>query len=175
MVRSILILFLLLSSQLASAFSYTLEIAEGELQEKVSKMMPLKLKKYFITIILTEPKINLLKDNNKIGIFTHIEVKAPGGIKGTGKVSIVGSLSYDSKNNGFFLKNPIIEKLEINKIPDKYMPKIRSISQKGISKLLTKRPVYRLKDDNLKHKLAKSVLKSVSVNNEKLFVVLSVF
>ncbi len=71
--------------------------------------------------------------------------------------------------------NPTIVDLKINGIPDKYQPKIRKLAQITISKILSSRPVYKLKDDNLKHKLAKATLDSVLVENEKLLVTLTVF
>lgn len=42
MIRTVMILVLLLASNAAMALSYTLEISEEELQEKVAAMMPMK-------------------------------------------------------------------------------------------------------------------------------------
>lgn len=174
MIRLVLVPVLLLLCSTALAFSYTLEITGAELQEKLSNMMPLERKSLFITLVLTEPKVALLKASNKIGLSFHITVSAPGGIKGTGKTSITGSLRYDSSSHAFYLNDPVIELLEIDQVPDKHLPKIKKISQQAISKLLIKRPIYRLKDDNLKQKLAKSMLKSISIRDEILFIELGI-
>ncbi|VAW61508.1 hypothetical protein MNBD_GAMMA11-2537 [hydrothermal vent metagenome] len=173
--RVSLVIFMMLLSQTAMAFSYTLEISEKELQEKVSKMMPLEKKKYFVTVILSEPVIDLTGGNNEIGIFSHVKIIAPGSIEGAGKVKITGSLRYDSKTGSFFFKHPEIVSLEVNDVPEKYMPNIKKIAQSAVSKILATRPVYKLKDDNLKQKLAKSVLKSIKVENKKLLVELAAF
>ena len=52
---------------------------------------------------------------------------------------------------------------------------IKKVVEIAARKILAMRPIYRLSDDNLKHKLAKSVLKSIKVENEKLHIVLGIF
>lgn len=172
MIKYILVIVLFLFSQVATAFSYTVEITEPELQEKVSKIMPLVKKKFFVTVTLTEPKVDLQTENNNITVFLRIEVTAPGGIKGTGELKVSGSLLYEPNNYEFFLKDPVLNNMVIDKVPDKYMPKIKSMSQQMVTKVLAKKPVYKLKDDNLKHQLAKSLLQSITVKDKTLYLVL---
>ena len=169
------VVMLMLISQMTMAFSYTMEISEKELQDKVSAIMPLEKSKFFVKVMLSEPVVDLIKTNNKISILSKIDIKAPAGIKGSGKIQISGSLSYDSKKGAFYFKNPEIIMIKINKVPDKYMPKIKKISQNIATKILATKPIYKFKDNKLKHKLAKSVLESVTVQEEKLLVKLSAF
>jgi hypothetical protein len=166
---------LLIVVNIAFAFSFTKEFTEPELQQKVEAMMPLKKKKFFVTVIITEPKLDLIEGSNEFGIQANIEAIAPGGLKGNGSTNITGSISYVPDEGAFYMDNPTIVDLKINGIPDKYQPKIRKLAQITISKILSSRPVYKLKDDNLKHKLAKATLDSVLVENEKLLVTLTVF
>jgi hypothetical protein len=174
MFRAITFTFFLLSSPLSLALSYNLEITEDELQEKVDAMMPLEKNKLFITVILSDPDINLIEGENKIGIFSNIKVLTPVG-SGTGKTYITGTLSYEPEKGAFFYKDPKIKDLEIDKIPKEYIPKVKKIAQKLAKKILKKKPVYKLKDDTLKQKLANSMLKSVSVKDKTLLLELSVF
>ncbi|MBA6364123.1 DUF1439 domain-containing protein, partial [Colwellia sp. BRX8-8] len=53
--------------------------------------------------------------------------------------------------------------------------KIQDIAQAMLSKVMAVYPVYKFKDDNVKHKLAKAVLKSLEVKDEKLIITLGVF
>jgi len=156
------------------ALTYTIKLSEAELQKKVEAMMPIEKKKLFFKVILSEPKIELVEGSNEVGIFTHIDIDSKLGIRGTGRAKITGVLSYNADLNEFFFKNSKIEKLEIDKVSQKNIKQIKGLVQVIVSKTLAKRPVYRLKDDNLKHKLAKSVLQSVSVKNKKLLLELSV-
>jgi len=162
------------SSQISMALTYTIKLSEAELQKKVEAMMPIEKKKLFFKVILSEPKIELVEGSNEVGIFTHIDIDSKLGIRGTGRAKITGVLSYNADLNEFFFKNSKIEKLEIDKVSQKNIKQIKGLVQVIVSKTLAKRPVYRLKDDNLKHKLAKSVLQSVSVKNKKLLLELSV-
>lgn len=175
LVFTLVLAALLMCSQIAMAFSYTLKITEEELQSKVSAMMPIEKKTFFITIILSKPDIDLSVGNNEIGVFSHIDVMAPGGINGTGKARITGSLRYDSEKSEFFFKNPKIVSLESGDIPPHLLPKVRDVAQLAASQFLSTRPVYRLSDDNLKQKLVKAVLQSVNVKNNLLIIELRVF
>lgn len=167
---------LMLFSQLTMAFSYIVEISQAELQNKVSAMMPLEKKTGFIDIILSNPKIELLEGSNEIGIFSHIDATVPKAknAKGSGSVKVIGTIEYRPETGAFFFKNPKIEKLQIQKLPDKYAVTIRTFAQPVIKKVLAKYPVYTLKDDNLKQKLAKALLQSVSVKDKNLLLELKI-
>ena len=51
---------------------------------------------------ISDPKVDLIKDSNEIGVFTNVEVIAPGGIRGAGRANIKGILSYDAKKGARF-------------------------------------------------------------------------
>lgn len=173
MFRFILFLLLFSLSQISMALTYTIKLSEAELQKKVDAMMPIEKKKLFFKLKLSEPKIELIEGSNEIGIFTHIDFDSKFGIKGAGRAKITGALSYDADSNEFFFKNSKIQQLEIDKVSQKNIQQIKGLVQKVVSKILAKHPVYRLKDDNLKHKLTKSVLQSVSVKDKQLLLELS--
>jgi len=175
MKRFFIAIILMFSSQVATAITYTLKITEDELQDKVSAMMPLEKTRFFVNVILSNPEVDLLDGSNKISVLSNIKVLAPAGLKGSGKAKITGSLTYDPELTAFFFKNPTIENISIDNFPEKHIPKVKSIAQSVASKILTTQPVYKLKDNNLKHKLAKSILQSVTVINEELLVKLSAF
>ena len=138
-------------------------------------MMPMEKKKFFITVVLSDPDIDLSVGNNEIGIFSHIEVSAPGGIKGSGTAKITGSLSYDPDKGEFFFKDPDIVSFESKDIPPEFLPKAKNIAQIAADQFLSVKPVYKLNDNNMKQKLAKAVLQSVKVDGNQLLVELSVF
>lgn len=153
----------------------TLEFTQAELQEKVSAMMPVEKKKGLLTIILSEPVVKLHQDSNKIGIKTNMQANILGMLKGTGVTEITGSLSYNKDKGTFHLLDPVITTMHINKVPDKYQPKIKNLAQQALAKTMAKRPIYQLRDDTMKHKLAKATLKSVTVDKGKLLVKFGLF
>jgi|TARA_B110000908_G_C10246949_1_gene449408 hypothetical protein len=175
MVRSIIFILLSVVSQVVFALEYTQEITEQEIQKKVSTLMPIEKKKYFVTVKISNPEIDLIKETDEIGIKAHIEAFAPGGIIGDGVVTIKGTLDYDPKKGAFYFKKPTIVSLVIDKMPKRLIPKVQKIAQIALSKAMAAYPVYKFKEGNLKHKLAKAVLKSLTVKNEKLILTLGVF
>jgi hypothetical protein len=138
-------------------------------------MMPLTKKKFFITVTLSNPRVELIEGKDRVRIFSEIEVQAPKGIGGNGEAQITGSLSYDSDHGAFHFHNTEIESLKIDQLPDQHIPKVKKAVEIIASKFLAARPVYRFKDENLKHKLAKSVLESISIKDKILFLELSLF
>ncbi len=175
MKQLILGIVLALQCGVSNAFSYTLELPEAELQAKADAMMPLEKKKLFVTTILTNPVIDLLASTNEIGLTTDVSVKAPGNISGSGKVSFRGSLRYENDSGSFFFEDLNIDSLIVEKVPSESIPKIKKMLESVARKFLATNPVYKFKDDNLKHKLAKSSLKSIRVDSEILFVELGLF
>lgn len=175
MKQLILTILVLLQTSAVYAFSYTLELTEGELQEKADSLMPLEKRKFFITTILTNPIIDLTNGSNEIALSTDVQVKAPGNIAGKGNVNFIGSIRYENKSGSFFFDNLKIVSLDIRQVSAETLPKIRKMLEFVAKKFLSVKPIFTFKDDSLKHKLAKATLKSVTVEHEKLLVELSVF
>lgn len=173
--KVILLFVLLMVSQGVFALSYTLTMTEQELQEKVTSMMPFKQTQFFITVALSDPKVELIKESNEIGVFIQVKVSAPGGIYGMGRGKVTGTLSYDASKGAFFFKKPKIINLELDQVPKEYVNNIQLIAQVTATQAMSVYPVYILSDDNLSQKLAKSRLESVEVKGEKLHVVLRLF
>ena len=174
MFRVLLFLMLFFSSQITMALSYTVKISEAELQKKVVAMMPIEKKQLFFTVTFSKPEIELIDGKNEIGLFTHIQVFSKLGIKGSGRAKITGSLSYKPETSEFFFRNATIERLEIDKVSQKYNQQIKALIQQLGAKVLEKQAIYKLKNSDLKQKLAKSVLQSISVKDKKLLLELSV-
>lgn len=175
MLRLFIALLLLSASQVATALSYTLEISEQELQEKIAAMMPLEKKKFFVTVIFSHPKVELAENANQIGIYSQLDIAAPGGITSTGSTKITGTLSYDAAKSEFYFKNPAVVEMKIGKVPELYVAAIKEIAQLIADKMLATMPVYKLKGGDLKHDMAKAMLKSVVVENKQLLVELELF
>ena len=175
MFRSVMFVVVSLVSQLAFAFNFTQVITEQEIQERVSASMPIEKTRFFVTVKVSDPVIDLIKDTDEIGILANIDASAPGGIGGRGKVMIKGTLDYNSSKGEFYFKNPKIVRLDIENVPAEFMPNIQGLAQTALSNALSRYPVYKFKDNDVKHSLAKSVLKSLKVDNEQLVITLSPF
>ena len=174
-IRFIFVSFMVLLMSTTQALAYTVELSEDELQEKIEAKMPLEKTKYLINVVLTEPDVELVEGSDRIGFKCKIMAKLPGGIEATGDAYIDGNISYNSDKGEFHLVDPELKDLNINGVSEKYKEKIRKIVEKVVKKSLAQFPVYRFKDNRLKHKLAKALLDSVVVKNQRLILELSLF
>jgi len=165
---------LLLLANNVAAFSYTLELSEKDVQVRVEEKMPIEKKKYFITVIVSNPKIEFSSASEKIGIDSDIQVKLPGGFVSNGEAYIEGGVTYKSKQGEFFLIDSEVKKVSFDKLPKKFEADVIKIVDLTTKKVLGKTPVYKFKDNNLKHKLAKSTLKSVHIKNGMLALELGI-
>ena len=89
--------------------------------------MPLERKQYFVTIKISNPKIDLIKETNEIGLFASIEANALGGIQGKGEVMIKGTLQYVQQQGAFYFNNPTIVSLAIDNVPESLIPKVQNM------------------------------------------------
>ncbi|OMH29139.1 DUF1439 domain-containing protein [Motiliproteus sp. MSK22-1] len=172
--KYLLALILMAVTHSASAFSYTQEFTEAELQQQIEAMMPLKAKRSFVTLIITKPSLNLLKTSNTLSIKAHVKATTFATLSGSGMARITGSISYDPNSGAFFLRNPTVNSIHINGVPGEYQQTIKELAQITLSNALSSYPVYVLDDDNLKHRLAKSSLESITVKDKKLIVKLKI-
>ena len=161
--------------QKTASFNYTIELSERNLQEKVNAMMPLEKTRFFLTVRLSKPKLELIDVSNEIVLFTHIDVIAPGGIKGSGRGQLSGSLRYEATSGELFLDSPKLKNLQIDWFPKMFSNSVAMIAEPLLATASAKYPVYRLRDDNATHQLAKSTIKSIKVKNHNLVITLGIF
>ncbi len=169
------LLIMLLFSTAAFALSYTVEVSEAEVQEKIAAAMPIEKKKLFMKVIFSHPKIDLAVGNNQIGLNAQMDVLAPGGIHSTGQAKIKGSLIYNSEKTTFYFDNPTIVDMRLNDIPDSFMASVKDIAQLIVSSKFPSIAIYTLQDNNLPQSLLKYTLKSIRVDNRQLLIELGLF
>ena len=163
MKQAVLIIALMLVAHTAHALTYTVEISEEDIQSRISALMPIERKDTFVTVVLSDATVDLAVGNNKIGFFSKIEVSVPGVTRGVGSVKIVGTLSYDRETHEFYFRNPEILDIELESVPANVLPVVKDVAQAAATEVLSRYPVYKLQDDNLRHRFIKSVLRSVRV------------
>ncbi|MGO4894228.1 DUF1439 domain-containing protein [Flavobacterium sp. W21_SRS_FM6] len=159
----------------AHALSYTVTISQDELQSRVEALMPIEKTKMFVTVLLSNPRVELSEHTDQIELFCHITISAPGGLGGQGSVNLIGSLRYESEQGAFFLIEPQIRSIESKDVAEKHLAKVQQIAQIALEQCLSAKPIYRFKDNKMRDKLAKAVLQSVTVENKQLLIELGMF
>ena len=152
------------------ALSLSIEVPEEELQQKLSAAMPFEIKKYLITVIISDPKIQLGTDVDEIHVASKVNVIAPGGKSGSGSLRIKGPILYDPGTVSFFLKDPVVEELSVDNLVASYSEPVKQVVQALITRTFAKYPIYTISGEGFKNAIAKSFLKSVSIENSKLIL-----
>ena len=174
MSRIALVMLLMLSATAGWAFDYKVEVTQDQLQQQIIKMMPVTQEKMLVTVTLSDPVLELGIEGNKLGMSSNIGISAPGGIKGTGRAKIIGNISYKKQTGELFFYNPTITQIEIDQIPSEFHSNVKELAQYALSSAIKNKPIYQLRDDDPRQKMAKSMLKSVEVVPGKILVTLDV-
>lgn len=157
------------------AYAWTLELSEDELQQKINKRVPIEKKKLFFTVLVSAIDVQLKEGSDRIGLLADMEVRSPHLSSGKGQAHLDGKLTYKPADGSFYLQEPVVSKLRFENIPEKYHAVIRTIFQRAISKRLIDTPIYKLNENKTKHQIAKTLLKSVKVVDQKLVLELGLF
>ncbi|MBU3018541.1 DUF1439 domain-containing protein [Paraglaciecola agarilytica] len=160
---------------ISQAFAFTKEFTEAELQEMVSAIMPITRSKFFVTMTLSEPRLDLLESSNEIGLGANIKASALGSYGGSGSGYLTGSLSYNQEQGALYFVNAKLLELNLNNVSAEQQEDIKKLLQPVVGTILGSRPIYVLDDSDLKQKLAKASLESLEVRDGKLIITLSAF
>ncbi|MFT6926124.1 MAG: hypothetical protein ACJAZP_001725 [Psychromonas sp.] len=170
MIQRIFLLCLLTLSSFANALPYTLKITEQELQNKLSKQLPIERTLAYISAKIYDSRIDLIEGSAEIGVFTHLEVTVLDNIKGSGQAYAKGVLIYNPEKGAFYLINPSIVSLEIKDIPADFIPEIKRIAQLSLEQALKIHPINLFDDQQIQQKMAKSSLQSIVVKDQALLI-----
>jgi len=97
------------------------------------------------------------------------------GFKGSGRGELVGTIEYRAEEGAFYLVNPRIVDLTIDRTPAFLLPKLTQAAELLLARSLATYPVYRLNEKDTRHKMAKAALKDVSVTRDTLLLTLGMF
>ena len=94
----------------------------------------------------------------------------PGGLKGSGRGKLFGSVRYERNEGAFYLDEPKLRELEIKRVPAQLNKEIAKIAEGALVKALQRYPLYRLNESDNKQKMAKAMLESVKVEDQQLLI-----
>lgn len=154
----------------------TIEIEKAEIQRAINRRMPYEKAFAFIfNLRLASTEMFLEAGSDRIGVGTVVQLNINLG-KSTqnlgGYIKANAGLKYNPENFSFYLQNPAVESVRIEGIPEKYTQKVSETLREIMQKIFAEIPVYQVQVDELKMKLAKSVLKDLRIENGKVIVVL---
>lgn len=174
-IHAVLLSALFFSSFALAFFSQTIEVSQQQLQAQLDAVGPLRHQESFITVSVENPHVLLTEDSDKLGFTGLVETVLFGNMKANAHVELRGNVVYRAENGAFFISNVEVVNLTSEQIPPQQVPNVKRIVASMMNQLLDKQPVYTLNEAKTEEKLAKAVLKDVSIENGKLLLTLSAF
>jgi hypothetical protein len=155
---------------------FTFAVSEAQIQERLKARLPF-IKTYFLIfrVTLDNPRVELVEGSNRVkgGLDVTLNVRlAQKSRELGGSIDVSGVVKYVPERGEFFLVEPIVERLAVQGIPEKYAKKINEALTMALGEYYGEHPIYTLKATDAKHTAAKMLLKNVSVQNKKLIIIL---
>ena len=124
-------------------------------------------------ITFSNPHVALLPESNRIeiGLDAELNIKLPSESKKlTGTIVVSSGIGYRNDSKQFVLSSPVIDKLEIQGIPQQHIDKVTEFTSNAAREYLQEFPIYTLTDKDSKTSLAKLLLKDVQVKSSEIHV-----
>jgi len=144
----------------------TMRITEAQLQERISKKFPLtKSHQLLGTITYENPQITLRREDNRVEFGLEVSV---GNITVNGaalrcSAVMLASVVYKPKKKALFLTDPLLQQFVLNGAQQQDAQALSELFMPAIEKLLKRKPVYRLKDQEGFEKIASMLVKDIRV------------
>lgn len=148
------------------------EVSQAEIQAQITKMMPVSRTKLFMTVTVSNPEIELIELNNRLGITADIEVSSPSSAMGKARTQIVGDVVYLSESGELYFKNATVERLVVSDVGEEYQAGLKDMMQLAVSTILDGYPVYQFKGNELLESFNNPNVESFEIKGDTLFVTL---
>jgi len=167
---SLTVCLLLLANANAADLGYTLELTDKELQRTVELYFPLIQEAPFSKLTLTSPAVRLDPKTNRIGLAVSVAIALQDIAVGKGRGLIDGTLEYRPDTGEFYLRDPQLKQVKLYQVQTEYNTLVQNFLNGLTRQTFPVIVVYRLQDDDLRQRMLKSSLKSVTVRGGKLIV-----
>ena len=148
---------------------YAIELTAADLQQAIERRFPLRKEKYFVELILSDPVIQLQEDTQRVGIAFRALARLPGNIAIEWQGLVDGVLDYRRESGTFYFLDLKLQETDSQGVPVKAKP-IQPLVEKVLQRLLTDTPIYQLDDNDVKQAVARLLVKSISVKQDRLVV-----
>ena len=150
----------------------TLTFTRNDLQKRVAEKFPLDQELLFLfTITYSNPVVKLEEGSDRIGIGLDASAKLASSKLVKGRFEADWQVRYDPAVGALYFDDPKIQKFGVEGLSPEIQETVAKLAKPFLSDYLRRVPVYRLKPGDLRQDLARGVIKSVSVRQGRLVVV----
>jgi hypothetical protein len=157
---------------------YVYRIPERELRDRLSARLPIT-KTYLILfqVTLDHPRISLEDGSDRVdaGIDLAFDLRVDNAIKRlVGSLDFSGGIRYSVETGEFFLTEPVIQRVEIEGLPDRYIDISKRLLARALRDFIEGHAVYSLSTTDATELGIRMALKRVIVKDHELVVTLGV-
>ena len=157
---------------------YRYRFSEQFIQEKLAERLPMtKTYLAIFQVTLDQARVFLKEGEDRIhaGVDITLNLRINNASQPLGgSVDLSGGINYVAEEGSFFLIDPVIERLAVQGLPEKYLPQIQAVLTKALTEFYAGRPLYTLNMEDKKQWAARLVLKQVIVEDRELVVTLGI-
>jgi len=149
--------------------SYTLKFGPEVLQKRINGVFPLKVKKFIFVFKVFDPVVVIPPETvDRIGVEVSLQVKIPGLLKAQGRGLVHGEIDYLGSSGEFFFFDPELQNFDVKGLPKRYQEEVRGLFESIMKSALSDISIFKFDEEDRKQKIAKRMLKSVKVEDERL-------
>ena len=86
-----------------------------------------------------------------------------------GQIDAAAGVRYNPAEGAFYLKDPTIEHIQLEGLPDEWADKGKELIEQGVSSYFKSRPIYRL-NERQTGRAAKAVLQDVTIEQDRVIL-----
>lgn len=159
----------------ALAQAYEVRLSEQQLQQELEARMPLTRQQGIMTLVLSEPLLTLQGNEERVRIRSKAQVSASFGLNSQGQITVDGKVRYDKESYSFFIDDPRVVQLSIDGLSPALEPQLIQLAQQALRPALENQPVYTLSDEEMTQAMARMMLKSLTIEDQAIVLVMSPF
>jgi hypothetical protein len=154
----------------------TIRITQQQIDEALAEKFP-KKETYLILLEATflNPRVTLLPELEKIRLGADVEVTLLGLDEDdalTGSLDVLTDVRYEPNSHSFFLHEPVIEKLVIQDLPEKYLRVLSNQALELSIDSVESTPVYTLDPDETEEVAAGMLIREIDILDDAIHITL---
>jgi hypothetical protein len=160
----------LLMSSLAYA-TFVTGLSSVQVEKVLENYFPLNEYAAFARVSLHNPQVRLQKGEKSVVLIVPVIARVAGATEHRGHATIQVELTYKPHTGGLYFSRPRIQQFDMPSVDKKMSADLREIVDSMAQNSLPLVQVYRVKERDLNHSLAKSALKSSVIEDDRLRLV----
>lgn len=155
----------------ATAFAtYSFSVTVGQIQNALRLFFPLREYAADARLSLSEPAVSLRAGADDLWMEVPVVVSISGQARLRGRATVDVGLYYRAASGDLFLGNPRLRSFEMDGLTADRREALRASLADVLTNTLTLVRIYRVREQDLNHSLAKSEIKAIKIENDVLRV-----